>query len=106
MTAITLEKRPFRFEETRDFSTAGVWYNGSPWLTQILNAYTFLIPGGERFIIRSCKACEPAAGPQLREELKALYFQEGSHSHAHARVLDLMRREGLGMDCFRSAVDW
>ena len=88
------------------FSTSGVWYDGKPLTTQLLNAYTLLIPSGERFIIRSCRRYLSRIAPELGEELERLFFQEGSHSREHGRLLKAMRADGLSLDSFRKFVEW
>ena len=51
----TLQKRPFRLDGNDKLSCSDDWYDGNPLTTHLLNAYTLLIPNGERFIIRSCR---------------------------------------------------
>ncbi len=72
----------------------------------MLNAYTLLIPNGERFIIRSCRHYWSQIAPDLREELEGLFFQEGAHSREHRRVLEAMHADGLSLDAFRTIVEW
>src|SRR6266566_357320 len=104
--AYVLQERPFRLDVNDGFSTSGVWYDGKPLTTQLLNAYTLLIPNGERFIIRSCRRYLSRIAPELGEELERLFFQEGSHSREHGRLLKAMRADGLSLDSFRKFVEW
>ena len=76
---LVLQRRSFRLERTESLPVSGNWYEGKPWTTRLLNAYTLLIPNGERFIIRSCRHYLNWIAPDLKEELEDLFFQEGSH---------------------------
>jgi glycine C-acetyltransferase len=80
-------------------------FGGQSVATQFLNAYSLLIPQGERFIIRTCRRYLDRAGPELKEELRCLFFQEGSHSREHARMVEDMHAEGLGLKLFRRLVE-
>ncbi len=101
-----LQKRPFRLDTNEMFSTSGDWYGGNPLTTQLLNAYSVLVPGGERFIIRTCRKYLSRIGPALKEEVERVFFQEGAHSREHERVLKTMRADGLSLDVFRKLVEW
>ena len=96
-----LQKRNFQIEQSCMPSAAGVWYDNKPLSTQLLNSYTLLIPNGETFIIRTCGRYLKEAKPELVEELKVLFFQEGSHSREHGHLLKSMQAEGLGLDIYR-----
>ena len=50
-----LQKRLFELDGTDRLSCSDDWYDGNSLTTQLLSAYTLLIPHGERFIIRSCR---------------------------------------------------
>lgn len=104
-SAHTLQKRPFRLDAQDGLFPGGAWFAGRPLATHFLNAYTLLIPEGERFIIRSCRRHLDRADTGLREELSRLFFQESGHSREHRRVLAAMREEGLGLDLFRHLVE-
>ena len=101
-----LQKRPFRLDENEGLSGSHDWYDGNPLTTQLLNAYTLLIPNGERFIIRSCRHYLSRIAPELREELEGLFFQEGAHSREHRRVLEVMQADGLSLNVFRTIIEW
>lgn len=81
-------------------SAAGVWYENKPLSTQLLNSYTLLIPNGENFIIRTCSRYLKEVTPELADELKVLFYQEGSHSREHGHLLKSMQTEGLGLDIY------
>jgi glycine C-acetyltransferase len=105
-SAHVLQRRSFRLERTESLSASDVWYEGRPSTTQLLNAYTLLIPNGERFIIRSCRHYLNRITPELKEELEELFFQEGAHSREHGRVLEAMSANGLSLDIFRKFIEW
>ena len=104
--AHSLQARAFRLNDRESLCLEGAWFEGKALATQFLNAYSLLIPQGERFIIRSCRAHLEQAEAPLRKELHGLFFQEGNHSREHARMLEAMRAKGLGLDGFRAIVDW
>ena len=101
-----LQQRSFRLDENEMLCTSGDWYGGNPLATQLLNAYTVLVPGGERFIIRTCKKYLGGLAPEMKEEVERVFFQEGAHSREHARVLKVMRAEGLSLEVFRKLIEW
>ena len=101
-----LQKRAFRLDDNEDLSGSGIWYENDPWTTHLLNAYTLLIPSGERFIMRASSRWMNAASPELREDLKTLFFQEGSHSREHARIVAAMKVEGLALTKPVALIEW
>ena len=104
-TLTTLERRSFRLQ-SEDAPAAGTWYGEDPATTHLLNAYTILVPDGERFIIRTCSRYLDRVSPELKDELERLFFQEGSHSREHARLVRKMEADGLGMNLFNRLVRW
>ena len=100
-----LQRRRFRLDPHDKLSVRGAWFGGEPRATQLLNAYTLLVPQGERFIIRTCRRYLDRADAGLREDLQRLSFQEGGHAREHGRLLAAMRRDGLSLDRFRQLVD-
>ena len=99
-------KRNFRLSPHESLFDPGAWFEDDSFATQVLNAYTLLIPEGERFIIRTCRAWLHRASPALQEELQGLFFQEAGHSREHRRVVDAMREQSLGLDFFQARVSW
>ena len=104
-SAQSLQRRPFRLDENKTLRVSGTWYDGKPLSTQLLNAYTLLIPEGEHFVIRSCARYLQGASPELREELRRLFFQEGQHSREHGRVVKAMLAAGLSLNLLRVLMD-
>jgi len=104
--AYPLQKRTFRLDEREALCARDAWFDGKPFATQFLHAYSLLIPQGERFIIRACRALLDRAGPASRKELQVLFFQEGSHSREHARMVEAMSAEGLSLNVYRRWLNW
>ena len=105
VTLTTLERRSFRLR-SEDAPAAGTWYGEDPATTHLLNAYTILVPDGERFIIRTCSRYLDRVSPELKDELERLFFQEGSHSREHGRLIRKMENDGLGINRFSRLVRW
>ena len=99
-------KRNFRLDTTQRLPVANAWFKDDQFLTRFLQAYVLLIPEGERFIIRSCRALAHRASPELHDALEELFFQEGRHAREHRRVVDTMRLNGIEIDGFRAIVNW
>jgi predicted metal-dependent hydrolase len=101
-----LERRSFRVDQGGALRDIDAWYGGNLLSTQLLNAYTLLIPEGERYIIRTCSRFLAQVPPALRGELRNLFYQEGRHSREHARVLNAMRSAGLSLGGLRKPIEW
>ncbi len=101
-----LQERNFRLDGGQELSARGLWYDESPLSTHLLNAYTLLVPEGERFIIRTCRRYLGRITLELKAELETLFFQEGSHSREHQRVLKAMQNDRMGLDTFRTIIGW
>jgi predicted metal-dependent hydrolase len=106
MSAAVLQKRAFRLNGSEVLCGRGAWFGGRPLATQFLNAYSLLIPEGERFVIRACSAYLDRVGPELQAELKALFFQESSHSRQHGRMVEAMQAQKFALDPFRKVIEW
>jgi predicted metal-dependent hydrolase len=62
------------------------WLGGDPFRTRFFDAFSTILPIGERFFIDSLKRCQDAIGdPRLREEVHAFIHQEAAHSREHRR---------------------
>ena len=95
-----LTKRNFRLKKHGKLFDLIAWYRNNSFVTQLLNAYTLLIPDGEQFIIRTCKPYVGQTHFELKEELKRLFYQEGAHAREHDKILGAMRAQGVGLDAF------
>ena len=82
-SANALEKRPFRLAAHDRLFPRGSWFAGQSLSNHFLNAYTLLIPEGERFIIRSCRRHLDRTDAELRNELSGLFYQESGQPLMH-----------------------
>jgi len=96
---MSLTKRKVDLEFTGDIPKH--WANDDPFLSHWLNAYTLLIPDGERFIIRSCKKYSNNISLDLADEIRGLYYQEGQHSVQHKKALDVFQQQGYRVNWFK-----
>ncbi len=69
--------------------------------TAISNGINLLFPHGERFFVRSVKHfLDQIDDPELREEIKGFFKQEGHHAHAHDEFNVILRAQGYEIDRF------
>jgi 8-amino-7-oxononanoate synthase len=102
-----LKKRAFQLRNDCGAAAAAqAWYGNKPYQSDFLNAYTFLIPNGERFIIRTCSRYLERADATLTSELTSLFFQESSHSREHSRVVKALAQHGVREPGFFRLADW
>lgn len=76
------------------------WIKENPFESHFLNTYTILITDGEKFIIRSCRKFLERIPEALRQEVKALFYQEGQHSIQHTKVLSVLEEQGYNLKWF------
>lgn len=88
-----------------DFSAVPrFWLGGSPVATAISNGVNMLFPHGERFFVRSVKHfLDRIDDPELREQIKGFFGQEGRHAHAHDEFNEILRGHGYEIDRFLGA---
>jgi len=84
----------------RSFAFDGVptyWFDGDPWKTRFFDAFSSLLPIGERLFIDSLRrVAADLADPALDELVASFSHQEGVHSREHRRYN--ARLEALGYD--------
>jgi len=79
---IAIQPRRFHFEGLDQIPQ--YWFGGNPLLTHLENAFSLLIPPGERFFIQSVQHyAERARDPELRDLIQAFAEQEALHTRAH-----------------------
>lgn len=77
------------------------WVAGNPAATAISNALNMLFPHGERMFVRSVRYyLDRIEDPELRDQVKAFFKQEGFHASAHEDFNDTLRRQGYEVDRF------
>jgi len=75
------------------------WFADNPILTHIENAFSILIPPGERFFIRAVRNYEEQVDdPQTRDAIRAFVQQEGLHMRAHKELNASFKRFGVDVD--------
>lgn len=83
------------------------WFNGSPFLTHMLNVYTLLIPDNESYYIRQLKRCmKEIEDPRLKTQLLRFFRQEGQHGIEHKAFWTNLEQQGIRHQGFIRAVNW
>ena len=88
------------------------WFGGSAVATHITNGVNMLFPQGERFFVRSVKHfLDRIEDPELRDQIRGFFGQEGRHASAHDDYNDHLRAQGFRIDRFleihdRICYDW
>ena len=81
------------------------WLKEQPFSRAWLNAYTLLVPGGERFIIRTMKEGRSQFSQTLQKQMELLFFQEGSHAVSHQKACQTLEQEGYKIKAFKKTVE-
>ncbi|NVB76894.1 MAG: metal-dependent hydrolase [Kofleriaceae bacterium] len=77
------------------------WLAGGAVATAISNGINMLFPHGERFFVRSVKHfLDQVENPELREQVRAFFKQEGHHASAHDDFNEILRKQGFEIDGF------
>lgn len=88
----------------RAFDFAAVpsyWLDGDPWRSRFFDAFSSLLPVGERFFIEAVRrAAAQVADPALDELVAAFCQQEGVHSREHKRYNERLRALGYDLDAW------
>jgi len=74
------------------------WFGNNPFRTHWLNAYTLIIPEGEKFILRTTRRYLDRCDGTLREQVQGLLGQEALHSREHERFFENLRSQGYRID--------
>jgi uncharacterized protein len=86
----------------RAFDFTGVpsdWLGGDPWLSRFFDAFSTLLPVGERFVVDAARrAAEQVSDAALDELVKVFAQQEGVHSREHRRYNERLKAEGIDVD--------
>ena len=91
--------QPRRFEHRELDAIPQYWLADNAILTHVENAFSILIPPGERFFIRSVKNFEEKIeDPELRDLVRAFVQQEGLHMRAHNELNNSFKRFGVDVD--------
>ena len=84
---------------------------GNPVVTQIVNGVSLLFPAGERFFVRSVKRyLDRVDDPELREQIRGFFGQEGRHAREHERHAEMLEAQGYELrellDQFERSLKW
>jgi len=91
--------QPRRFEFRDLDAVPQYWFGGNAIITHMENAFSLLIPPGERFFVRSVRAYEHCAkDPELAELVRGFAQQEGLHMRAHNEFNASFARFGVDVD--------
>jgi uncharacterized protein len=75
------------------------WFADSAAATQVANGVNLLFPAGERFFVRSVRHyLDRLEDPQLVEQVRGFFGQEGRHAQAHERFFETLREQGYDID--------
>lgn len=94
---VVVQPRKFAFEDLE--SVPQYWFAGNPIITHMENAFSILIPPGERFFIRSVRNYEDrATDPEMQGLIRAFVQQEGQHSSAHHEFNNSLKAFGIDVE--------
>jgi predicted metal-dependent hydrolase len=84
-----------------------LWFGGSRLRTHIFNGLSLLFPAGERFFVRSVRRyADQIDDPQLKEDIKGFFGQEGRHASAHERQFEALEHQGYDVRRFLRFYEW
>jgi hypothetical protein len=94
---VCVQPRKFTFDDLD--SVPQYWFGDNKLITHMENAFSMLIPPGERFFIRSVQNYEDRiSDPDLKDLVRAFYQQEAFHTRAHIELNDSFKRFGVDVD--------
>jgi hypothetical protein len=92
--------RPRKPQLALDAGIPRRWLSGSAAATGVANGVNLLFPWGERFFVRSVRRYLDGLDPELREQARGFFGQEGRHAGAHEQFFEVMRGQGYEIDRF------
>ncbi|MBW2384560.1 MAG: metal-dependent hydrolase [Deltaproteobacteria bacterium] len=94
---VTIQPREFDWHDLE--SVPQYWFAGNAIISHLENAFSILIPPGERFFIRSVRHYEDRAkDPELGDLIRAFIQQEALHTRAHNQFNASLRKFGVDVD--------
>jgi predicted metal-dependent hydrolase len=94
---VALRPRRFVFDDLD--AVPRYWFAGNPMLTHFENAFSIMIPPGERFFVRSVRNyLDRLPEAEARELLEAFAQQEELHSAAHEELNASFARFGVDIE--------
>lgn len=76
------------------------WVAGKAVSTAMVNALHLIFPKGERFFVRSVHRFKDGLEPELAEQVRGFFGQEGRHAQEHERFFAILQAHGLSVDRF------
>lgn len=76
------------------------WFAGNPFLTHYMNAFSGVLPEGERFMIASVRSGRRKLADDhvLQKDISGFIGQEAYHAREHKAFNDLMQSRGYAFD--------
>ncbi len=94
---VQIQPRRFSFDDVE--AVPRYYFAGNPLLTHFENAFSIMIPPGERFFIHSVRAYEKeVSDPEMKDLIRAFIQQEALHGSAHNEYNRAIGRFGFGTD--------
>lgn len=94
---VVVQPRRYEFEGLEDIPQ--YWFAHNPITTHVENAFSILIPPGERFFIRSVRHyADQVTDPDTQELIRAFCQQEALHTKAHNELNASFKRFGIDVD--------
>ncbi|MDQ3031583.1 MAG: metal-dependent hydrolase [Myxococcota bacterium] len=108
MEAIRDRKRSIPVRAPRfalDGEVPRAWLDGDLTASHVVDALSLIFPEGERFFIRSVKHYLDAVAddPELLEQVRGFFGQEGRHGHEHDRMNKILTAQGYDVEGFQRA---
>jgi uncharacterized protein len=101
-TAIHSRSRPLRSRNVRfafERDARDYWFDGDPFRSRFFDAFSTLLPVGEKFFIDTLRRCEEdLLGTPLAEQVRTFIAQEAIHGREHRRYNDRLRAIGFDLD--------
>jgi uncharacterized protein len=89
---VPIRKMNFPF----DASIPRYWFDGTKVGTHVYNAFSMLLPEGERFFLRSVKrSLDAVTDEELKLQIRGFIGQEGSHAIEHERFNTILEQQGF-----------
>ena len=89
----SIDPRPVEFAFSEQ--TPRFWFDNDIFKTHYYNAFLTTFPPGEQFFVRSVLHFrDQISDPKLQEQINDFASQEGSHSSAHQKHLDILSKQG------------
>ena len=94
---VVVQPRRFEFQDLE--SVPQYWFANNPIVTHMENAFSILIPPGERFFIRSVRHYQDRVkDPEFGDLIRAFVQQEALHTRAHNEFNESLERFGVDVE--------